>query len=749
VTELLAYKNPALSIDERITDLIARMTLPEKVGQMMQLDARENITGLIADFHVGSILHTSPEDMILSAKLVAQTRLQIPLLTGDDCIHGHSFWPGATIFPTQLGMAATWDPELVERVARASAVEVSATGLHWTFSPVLCISRDLRWGRVGETFGEDPFLIGEFGSAMVRGYQGDGLDDETAILACAKHFVGYSETQGGRDATEADISPRKLRSWFLPPFERVAREGCRTFMLGYQSIDGVPITANNWVLNDVLKGEWGFTGTLITDWDNVGRMVWEQKIQPTYAAAAAVAVLAGNDLVMTTPAFFNGAQEAVAQGLITEAHLDEAVTRILRLKFELGLFENPRLPDQARQAAVIGSNEHADLNLEIARRSLVLLHNDGTLPIAKPSGAPKRIAVIGPNADDQHAQLGDWAGASGQVNWMPDGHPREMTQTVLDGIRMVAPDDWTVTYSRGADIAILSPDPEGETFEDGQPRPPVAAPAPVDGAMIAAAVADAQEADYIVAVVGDMIALIGEGKSTATLDLFGAQNALLDALAATGKPMIVVLISSKPQILPDSALNSAAIINACNPGMRGGLAIGELIFGEIEPTGRQPISFVRHIGQQPIFYNQIRGQHGHRYADLTQDPLFAFGEGLSYTTVEYRDLKILNPSLGHNDVIHAQITLENTGTRPALETVQVYVSDLVTSVTWAEKELKAYKQVAVAPGQTVVVDLQLAVAECTLVNAEALRVVEAGEFDLLVGRSSRNRDLQASRFTVG
>jgi beta-glucosidase len=645
-------------------------------------------------------------------------------------------------------MAATWDPELVERVARASAVEVSATGLHWTFSPVLCISRDLRWGRVGETFGEDPFLIGEFGSAMVRGYQGDGLDDETAILACAKHFVGYSETQGGRDATEADISPRKLRSWFLPPFERVAREGCRTFMLGYQSIDGVPITANNWVLNDVLKGEWGFTGTLITDWDNVGRMVWEQKIQPTYAAAAAVAVLAGNDLVMTTPAFFNGAQEAVAQGLITEAHLDEAVVRILRLKFELGLFENPRLPDQARQEAVIGSPEHADLNLEIARRSLVLLHNDGTLPLAKPDGAPKRIAVIGPNADDQHAQLGDWAGASGQVNWMPDGHPRHMTQTVLDGVRMVAPDDWTVTYSRGADIAVLSPDPEGETFEDGQPRPPISAPAPVDADMIAAAVADAQAADYVVAVVGDMIALIGEGRSTATLDLFGAQNALLDALAATGKPMIVVLISSKPQILPDSALNSAAIINACNPGMRGGLAIGELIFGEIEPSGRQPISFVRHIGQQPIFYNQIRGQHGHRYADLTQDPLFAFGEGLSYTTVDYRDLKIVNTHLGVNDTIHAQVTLENTGTRPARETVQVYVSDLVTSVTWAEKELKTYKQVDVLPGETVVVDLELPVSECTLVNADAHRVVEAGEFDLLVGRSSRNCDLHASRFTV-
>ena len=747
MNDTLPYQNPQLSIDERITDLIGRMTLPEKVGQMLQLDARENITGLINDFHVGSILHTSPDDMILSAKLIAQTRLQIPLLTADDCIHGHSFWPGATIFPTQLGMAASWDAGLIERVARATAVEVAATGLHWTFSPVLCIARDLRWGRVGETFGEDPFLIGELGSAMVKGYQGDGLDDETAILACAKHFVAYSETQGGRDATEADVSPRKLRSWFLPPFERAAREGCRTFMLGYQSIDGVPITMNKWVLNDVLKGEWGFTGTLITDWDNVGRMVWEQKIQPDYATAAAVAVLAGNDLVMTTPAFFTGAQEAVARGLITEAHLDAAVARILRLKFELGLFENPRLPDVARQQAVIGSAEHAELNLEIARRSITLLKNDGTLPLARED--KKRIAVIGPNAHDQHNQLGDWAGASGQVNWMPDGHPRELTQTVFDGLGLVAPSDWEITYHQGADIAELSPDPEGETFEDGQPRPPIATPAPVNQAMLDEAVAAAREADYVVVAVGDTIALIGEGRSTATLDLFGAQNALLDAVAATGTPMIVVLISSKPQILPESAMNAEAIINCFNPGMRGGLALAEIIFGDVEPSGRLPISFARHAGQQPTFYNQIRGQHGHRYADLTQDPLFAFGEGLSYTTVEYSNLVINNPSVSVADTLRAQITLTNTGSRPSLETVQVYVSDLVTSVTWADKELKTYKQVSVPAGESVVVDLELPVADCTLVNANAERVVEPGEFELLVGRSSRGRDLVKAKFVVG
>ncbi len=295
----------------------------------MHCDSPKDLDHIILERHAGSILHTYPEKVLRAAELTAQTRLRIPLIVAEDCIHGHSFWEGATIYPTQLGMAATWDPDLLERVARATATEVAATGIHWTFSPVLCIARDLRWGRVGETFGEDPFLIGELASAMVRGYQGRGLRDETAILATAKHFAGYSETQGGRDASEADISRRKLRSWFLPPFERVAREGCATFMLGYQTTDGVPITVNDWLLDDVLRGEWGYTGTLITDWDNVGRMVWEQKIQPDYAHAAAAAIRAGNDMVMTTPGFFDGALAAIDAGLLSEGDLDRAVRRIL------------------------------------------------------------------------------------------------------------------------------------------------------------------------------------------------------------------------------------------------------------------------------------------------------------------------------------------------------------------------------------------------------------------------------------
>src|SRR4051794_33586311 len=644
-------------------------------------------------------------------------------------------------------MASTWDAALVQRVARATAVEVAATGIHWTFSPVLCIARDLRWGRVDETFGEDPYLIGELGAAMVRGYQGGGPADPTAILATAKHFAGYSETQGGRDASEADISPRKLRSWSLPPFERVAREGCRVFMLGYQSMDGVPITANRWLLNDVLKQEWGFTGTLVTDWDNVGRMVWEQKVCADYAEAAALAVRAGNDLVMVTPGFFEGAQEAVERGLLGEDEIDAAVRRILRLKFELGLFENPRAPDPERQRAVIGADAHAGLNLEVARRSLVLLRNDGVLPI-DPARAFRRIAVLGPNADDPSAQLGDWSGDSGQVDWMPDGHPRESIETVLDGFRAVAPGGWDIVHARGAEIERLVPDPAGATYPDGQPRPPISQGAPVDHHLIELARAAALRADYAVVVVGDTVNLTGEHKSTATLELQGGQIALLDAIAATRTPMIVVLVNSKPNVLPPSALNAAALIQAFNPGMRGGRAIAELILGLIEPSGRLPLSMARHVGQQPVYYNQIRGQHGNRYADLTQDPLFVFGEGLGYTTVEYSGLTVTTPVVGADEVVRATVELTNTGGRPAVETVQVYVSDLVTSVTWAVRELKAYRQVTVPPGESVTVPVELPASACSLVTADGRRVVERGEFDLLVGHSSRERDLLRATFRI-
>ena len=772
-TANLPYKNPELPTEERIADLLGRMTLEEKVGQMMQLDARSgDLDDLIVNKHVGSILHTSPSDLPKAVETVnTKTRLGIPLVIGDDCIHGYSFWPGATIFPEQLGMATTWDSEKVQAAGRATAEEVSTTGVHWTFSPVLCIARDTRWGRVGETFGEDPYLIGEMASSIVKGYQGGAKAGEPlakdAILACAKHFAGYSETQGGRDASEADLSHRKLESWFLPPFERVAKEGCGTFMLGYESIEGVPVTFNKWLLSDRLRGAWNYQGTLITDWDNVGRSVWEQKVKPDYVQAAADAVKSGNDLVMTTPKFYEGAIEAVKTGLLDESLIDAAVARILALKFRLGLFEDPRLPDQERINAVIGSEEHQQLNLEVAREAVALLKNNGSLPF-NAAGA-KRIAVVGPLADDAQTQLGDWAGSSGQINWMPDDHPREMITTVLDGFKQLSPEGCEVVYSRGANIVDLVPDPEGEFYPDGQPRPKIGVSAKLDRALLDEAVENARQSDLIVAVVGDVIQAIGEGCSTATLELLGGQNALIDALSnvarETGKPFVVVLVSSKPQVLPASVIGTngvivdetpaegtSALLWAPSPGMKGGQAIAEIILGETEPSGRLPITFPRHAGQLPVYYNQIRGQHGNRYADLTQDPAFAFGEGLSYTTFEYGEPTVTNVpesgAFGETDTVHAEITLTNTGDRKGTEVVQLYIGDIVTSYSWTDRELKAFQRVELEPGESETVAFDIPVSDCTIVDSEANRIVEPGEFEVLIGHSSRREDLKRTTFTV-
>lgn len=767
------YLNPALPIAQRVSDLLGRMTLEEKVGQMMQLDARTGeLDELIVKRHVGSILHTSPDNLVRAAQIVRnETRLGIPLLVGDDCIHGYSFWPGATIFPSQLGMACSWDARKVEEAARITAEEVACTGVHWTFSPVLCIGRDTRWGRIDETFGEDPVLIGELASAMVKGYQkhaqvGDAFDED-AILACAKHFAGYSYTQGGRDASEADLTKRALESWFLPPFERVAKEGCATFMLGYEAIDGTPVTFNKWLLSDKLRGEWDYRGTLVTDWDNVGRAVWEQHIKPDYETASADAVKAGNDLIMTTPGFYEGAIDAVNSGMLDESLIDDAVARLLTLKFQLGLFENPRLPDRERISATIGTDAHMQANLELARESVVLLRNNGVLPFSiTDAEMPRRIAVVGPLADDAQNQLGDWAGNSGQVPWMPEGQPLEMVTTVLDGVRELAPEGCDVVVARGANVVELVPDPEGELFPDGQPRPDIAVAAPLDEALLDEAEVVARSADAVIAVVGDVVQLTGETCSTATLELLGGQNQLLERMVSvareTHKPLVVVLISSKPQVLPPCVIGTNGVIVdesateglgaflwAANPGMQGGRAIAEIIFGMTEPSGRLPITFPRHAGQLPVFYNEIRGQHGDRYADLTQDPAFAFGEGLSYTTFAYGEPRITNGSeFTAHDVVHVEIDLTNTGARAGTEIVQLYISDIVTSYTWADKELKDFRRVTLEPGETARVAFDLPVSACTIVNGDAERIVEPGEFKVLIGHSSRYSDLHTTIFNV-
>lgn len=710
-----AYRNPSLSVEERVSDLLGRMTLEEKVGQLMMLDARDDDLSFINTRQPGSILHILGEKLGRAMDLAAANRLGIPLLVGEDAIHGHSFWKGATIFPTQLALACSWNTSLLEQVGRVTAEEVVPTGIHWTFSPVLCLTRDLRWGRTGETFGEDPYLIGEMGAALIRGYQGAGLDDPSAILATAKHYAGYSETQGGRDASEADISPRKLRSYFLPPFERAARAGAMTFMTGYQSMEGVPSTVNHWLLTEVLKDEWGFKGVIVTDWDNVGRLVKEQRICADYVEAAVVAVRAGNDIMMTTPEFYEAAIEAVRSGRLNESEIDAPCARLLSLKFRMGLFENPRRPNLAQAAVEIARADHRAVNLESARQSLVLLQNNGLLPLNP--AALKTVALVGPNADDDLQQLGDWSLGASQHPASAGKHPREKTTTMLDGLRAVAPDGLTILHERGCSI-----------IDD-------------DLSDIPAAVSAAQSADVVVAVVGDHLNFIGESLSTATLELQGGQVALLDALEKTGKPLIVVLVNSKPLVLPASAKRAAAIVELFNPGMEGGRALAEALFGLLNPSGKLTISVPVHVGQQPVFYSQVRGQHGNRYADLTQEPLFSFGHGLSYSSYAYSNLRLGRDTLAPGETAQVFVDVENTGQREGVEVVQVYLSDVVTSATWVNKALKGFARVRLAPGEKQTVLVELPWQSFQIVNVQGRPVVEPGEFEILAGPSSRDADL--------
>ncbi|HMA91548.1 MAG TPA: glycoside hydrolase family 3 C-terminal domain-containing protein, partial [Polyangiaceae bacterium] len=549
--------------------------------------------------------------------------------------------------------------------------------------------------------GEDPFLIGECGAAMIRGYQGQALDAPDVVLACAKHFAGYSETQGGRDASEADISRRKLRSFFLPPFERAVRAGCMTFMTGYQSMDGLPSTANHWLLTQVLKQEFGFEGILVTDWDNVARLHREQCIAPSLVEAAVIAVRCGNDLIMATPGFFEAAQEAVRRGWLDESEIDQIVRRILRLKFRMGLFENPRRPDPARASVVISCEQHREVNLRAARESIVLLTNDGILPFR--SGSPLAITIVGPNADNAQAQLGDWSLGSPQYGPEYGTHPRECTVTIRDGIS---------SYARVKLIQNL------------------------------------EQADVVIVAVGDDLPLIGECNSTATLELQGNQVEVLDAVAASEKPFIVVLVASKPHVLPPSALRANAILCCFNPGMMGGTAVAEVLFGAVNPTGKLAISYPRHVGQQPVFYNQVRGQHGDRYADLTQEPLFPFGHGLSYTHYEYRNLRVLTPCLRLGESVEFEVEVTNQGQCEGSEIVQVYVSDLVTSVTWVNRSLVAFARIPLQAGETRCVRFSIPCERLALVNAYEQRLVEPGEFDLFVGGSSRSSAALRERFVV-
>lgn len=685
--------------ERRITEMLAQMTVEEKIGQMQQISYesfRPEVFERFRRLGAGSFLHVLGEQTEEIRADAEKTRMKIPPIFGIDAIHGHSLLNGAVIFPSQLAAACSWNPRLVEKMGEVTAREVNADGIDWVFSPVLCLGRDTRWGRVDETFGEDPFLTGKLGAAIVKGYEKDGL-----VAACLKHYIGYGEATGGRDAYDTEVSERKLREVFLPPFAEALKAGASTVMTAYGSISGVPMTAHRRLLREVLKEELGFEGFVVTDWYNVGALRTKQKVAESYDAAVRLAISAGNDMSMMSHDFYDSAIRQAKEGKIPMEEIDDAVRRILRVKFSLGLFDGKR---KRLPRSVIASTEHIEANRELTRESLVLLENNGILPL---KSSPKKIAVVGPNADDIRAQYGDWTYFS-HPSAKPDAVPKGDVYTVLRGIRTVFPES-EVVYHKGCDIM----DSAVESIDE--------------------AASMAQDADIIIAVVGDCLCQNGEAKDRANLELSGRQNELVARLKATGKPVVTVLVNGKPLCIGEVARHSDAVIESFNSGDLGGLCVAELIAGRFNPSGKLPISFPRSSAQLPCYYNQYSGWHGGKYMDVEEGSLYDFGYGLSFTTYEYANLTLSQEVASPEDVITVSVEVTNTGNRDGKEVVELYVNDVISSVLTPTRVLKGFDKVFVRAGETVDVKFELPVSSLSLVDADGESVVEPGEFEIMVG----------------
>jgi len=733
---------------KRIEALLKKMTLEEKIGQLVQLDTYKDGISEIERHHAGSFANIIDLDAAerFQKYSLKHTRLGIPLIFEFDAIHGHGFFPGTTVFPTPLAMSCSWDPAMLRGVAAITAKEVVATGGHEVFSPVLCLPRDMRWGRVDETFGEDPYLIGELGAAMVDGYQGKSIGGKDNVASAIKHFAGYGETQGGRDGADADHGKRKMLAVFLPPFQKVAAHNPYSVMIAYHNIDGVPCVTNRWLLTHVLKEKWGYRGYTRTDWNNSDMLVYLRHNCADLYEAYEKSVKAGTDVVSCSPEFLRIAPQLVKSGRLPVEFIDASVRRVLRLKFDLGLMDGEKLfPDRKAMKRLFNCPAHRKAALESARESIVLLKNaNATLPLNLKK--IKKIAVVGGNADDYVVTLGDWAWLkNGDWATWPQEHKRSQVVTLLDGIRALVGRKAQVKYAFGCDAMFDKNYALQHAYN--QPTPKHALLKKQSDIM--AAIDAARDADVVIAGVGDCIATMGEGRDRATLDLAGDQMALLKEMKALGKPLVVVLLNSKPLTIPWVVENADAIVEAWNPGCEGGRAVAEVLFGRVNPSGKLTVSWPAHVGQQPVFYNSTLGWHGlQTYVDMPPTPLFRFGYGLSYTTYGYSNLKVKKSVLKSTEKIEASVDVKNTGKRAGVEIVQLYVNDLVSSVSTPVKELKAFARVSLKPGQKKTVRLAVPCEGLALVNADLEVVVEAGEFQVMVGPSSKDADLLSTTVTV-
>ncbi|MDD3721386.1 MAG: beta-glucosidase BglX [Lutibacter sp.] len=703
-----------MTLDEKIGQLVLMSTDWEKTGPSIN----DNYKKLIEEGKVGNIFnaYTAKFTRELQQLAVENTRLGIPLLFGYDVIHGHR-----TIFPISLGESSSWDLKAIENGARIAATEASAEGIHWTFAPMVDISRDARWGRVSEGSGEDVYLGSEIAKARVKGFQGDDLFETNTILACAKHYAAYGAAIAGRDYNTVDMSDRELRTTYLPPFKATIDAGVATFMTSFNELDGIPASGNKYLLTDILRDEWGFEGFVVTDYTSINEMV-PHGIAKDNKQAAEIAINAGVDMDMQGGVYMDYLKVLITEGKVTEKQVTTAARRILALKYKLGLFKDPyRYSDETREKELLMTPEHLEAARDMARKSSVLLKNSKqTLPISK----DKKVALIGPLANDKYDIIGSWSAAG-------DRYTKPVT--VLEGFKEKISNPDNLLFTQGCEI-------NSENTTDFQN-----------------AINIAKKADVVVMVMGESEGMSGEAASRTNLDLPGNQKELLKAIKKTGKPIVLVLMNGRPLTLEWENENMDAILETWFPGTMGGYAIADLIFGDANPSGKLTMTFPRNVGQIPIYYNvkntgrpyEANGpeqKYRSRYLDVPNSPLYPFGYGLSYTTFTYTDFTINKKEYTFKENINISVTVTNTGAFKGEEVVQLYIRDMVGSITRPLKELKRFEKVMLEPNESKKVTFTLTSDDLAFYTKDMSFKAEAGNFKLFVGTNSD--ELLETNFTL-
>ncbi|MBB4037251.1 beta-glucosidase [Dysgonomonas hofstadii] len=742
------YKDAGQPVDKRVENLLAQMTLEEKVGQMSQYVGLQHMkdamskaspeelkSGHAQAFYpdyspakieemtkqglIGSFLHVvTAEEANYLQSLALQGRLQIPVIIGIDAVHGNGLVRGSTIYPTCIGQASTFNPALVEQMSKETALEMRATGSHWTFTPNLEIARDARWGRVGETFGEDTYLVSAMGVATIKGLQGGDFSGIDNVIACAKHFVGGSQPVNGINGAPFDASERTLREIFLPPFKAAIDAGVATVMTAHNEVDGIPAHGSKYLMEDLLRKEMKFQGFIVSDWLDVKRMHDYHKVAETLNDAFFLSVDAGMDMNMHGPDFYFGVLQLVKDGKISKERIDEAVRKILKVKFQLGLFERPYADEKAAEQVVF-STAHQQTALEVARQSVVLLKNENKI-LPLDSKKYKNILVTGPNANNQTI-LGDWTFEQ----------PEENVTTIYEGLQKIRPD---VNFSLCEfDWNIRKMDPK----------------------QVDKAVAMAKSNDLAIIVVGENSMryhwnekTCGENSDRYDLNLFGLQQELVERIHKTGMPTVVVLVNGRPLTTEWIADNIPALIEAWEPGSLGGQAVAEIIFGDVNPSGKLAVTIPRHSGQIQTYYNHKFTSKWFRYATGNSAPLYEFGYGLSYSDFKFEDVKLSKNEINKTEPVELTVKVTNAGEMAGDEVVQLYITDEFSSATRPVKELKDFQRISLQPGEIKEVKFTITPEKLSYYDAQMKYGIETGEFTIRVGSSSRNNDLINTQLTV-